>query len=187
MALYLNEIGQRPLLRKPERDKLFENLKDGVVTREEYNRQLIEGNLRLVVGIAKSYMGHGLTMLDLIQEGNIGLMKAADKYNPSTGNAFSTHAVWWIRQAMQRAIDNTGRTIRLPVHVIELLKKVLRARSELWHERGEEPSAREIATCVGSFRKKDVTPEQVRRILQVDIQPMSLDEPIARCDDDNDD
>ena len=79
MALYLNEIGQRPLLRKPERDKLFENLKDGVVTREEYNRQLIEGNLRLVVGIAKSYMGHGLTMLDLIQEGNIGLMKAADK------------------------------------------------------------------------------------------------------------
>ncbi|WP_374100653.1 RNA polymerase sigma factor [Streptomyces sp. 7-21] len=200
---YLREIGRIPLLSASEEVELARRIEAGLFAEEKLGsatdlddrlaldldrlvvrgrlakRKLIEANLRLVVSVAKRYVGRGLTMLDLVQEGNLGLIRAVEKFDYTRGFKFSTYATWWIRQAMSRAIADQARTIRVPVHVVELINRVVRVQRRVLQERGYEPSAEEIAVLLG------LTPARVTEILRLAQDPVSLQAPIGDEDDVN--
>lgn len=171
---YLKEIGNYPLLTLEEEVELAKRIE---AHDEEAKKALAESNLRLVVSIAKRYVGRGLSFLDLIQEGNLGLIKAVDKFDYSKGYKFSTYATWWIRQAITRSIADQSRTIRIPVHMSEVINKTYRTSRNLLQELGREPSEQEIADAMG------FPVEKVREILKVSADPISLDTPIGEEDD----
>lgn len=174
VRLYLKEIGNYPLLSTAEEIALAERIEHG----DEYAKQLLaESNLRLVVSIAKRYVGRGLSFLDLIQEGNLGLIKAVDKFDYTKGYKFSTYATWWIRQAITRSIADQSRTIRIPVHMSEVINKTYRVSRNLLQELGREPSEQEIADAM------KLPVEKVREILKISADPISLDTPIGEEDD----
>ena len=174
VRMYLKEIGNVPLLSTEEEVALAQRVEAGD---ESAKKQLIEANLRLVVSIAKRYVGRGMLFLDLIQEGNMGLMKAVDKFDYSKGFKFSTYATWWIRQAITRGIADTGRTIRVPVHMVETINKTLRMTRTLLQELGREPTPEEVAERLG------VPVARVREVLKISRDPVSLDTPIGEEDD----
>ena len=174
VRMYLKEIGNVPLLSTEEEVELARKVESGD---EEAKKQLIEANLRLVVSIAKKYVGRGMPFLDLIQEGNMGLMKAVDKFDYAKGFKFSTYATWWIRQAITRGIADTGRTIRVPVHMVETINKTLRMTRTLLQELGREPTPEEVAERLG------VPVSRVREVLKISRDPVSLDTPIGEEDD----
>lgn len=174
VRMYLKEIGKIPLLTPEEEIDLAKSMEDG---NEEAKRRLAEANLRLVVSIAKKYVGRGMLFLDLIQEGNLGLIKAVEKFNYRKGFKFSTYATWWIRQAITRAIADQARTIRIPVHMVETINKLIRVSRQLVQELGREPSPEEIAL------EMDISVERVREILKIAQEPVSLETPIGEEDD----
>ncbi|WP_433547803.1 RNA polymerase sigma factor [Streptomyces sp. CA-294286] len=198
---YLREIGRIPLLTAAEEVELARSVEAGLFAEEKLagahdldsqlaldldtlvvrgrmaKRRLIEANLRLVVSVAKRYIGRGLTMLDLVQEGNLGLIRAVEKFDYARGFKFSTYATWWIRQAMSRALADQARTIRVPVHVVELINRVVRVQRRLLQERGYEPSAAEVAAQL------DLTPERVGEVLRLAQEPVSLHAPVGEEDD----
>jgi RNA polymerase primary sigma factor len=198
---YLREIGRISLLTASGEVELARRIEAGLFAEEKLSvtpgiderlaldldrlvvrgrlakRQLIEANLRLVVSVAKRYLGRGLTMLDLVQEGNLGLIRAVEKFDYTRGFKFSTYATWWIRQAMSRAIADQARTIRVPVHVVELINRVIRAQRRMLQERGYEPTAEEVAGQLG------LTPERVGEILRLAQDPISLQAPVGEEDD----
>ena len=174
VRMYLKEIGNVPLLTGDEEVELAKRVEAGD---EEAKRKLTEANLRLVVSIAKKYVGRGMPFLDLIQEGNMGLMKAVDKFDYKKGYKFSTYATWWIRQAITRGIADTGRTIRVPVHMVETINKTLRMTRTLLQELGREPTPEEVADRLG------VPVSRVREVLKISRDPVSLDTPIGEEDD----
>lgn len=176
VRMYLKEIGRIPLLTS---DEEFENARRALEGDEEAKRILAESNLRLVVSIAKRYVGRGMLFLDLIQEGNIGLMKAVDKFDPEKGYKFSTYATWWIRQAITRALADQARTIRVPVHMVETINKMTRIQRQLVQELGRDPSAEEIAEKMGGGMSAD----KVRDIQKIALDPVSLETPIGEEDD----
>lgn len=171
LQIYLNEIGQIPLLSEEEERELGRRSAQGD---ESARRKLEEGNLRLVVSLAKRYTGRGVQLMDLIQEGNMGLMRAAEKYDYTKENRFSTYASWWIKEAMQRAIDQQAREIRVPVHVAENMKRVQKISKELQQELGREPLPKEIAEKLGNK-----TEEEVKDILSYLQNPVSLETPVG--------
>ncbi|MBE6644443.1 MAG: RNA polymerase sigma factor RpoD [Ruminococcaceae bacterium] len=174
VRMYLKDIGKIPLL-TPERETyLAEQISLGS---KEAKDELIEANLRLVVSIAKRHVGKGMYFLDLIQEGNLGLIKAVEKFDYSKGYKFSTYATWWIRQAITRAIADQARTIRIPVHMVETIHKVSRTARQLLQEFGREPTTDEIAECL------NITPEKVREIMKIAQDPVSLETPIGEEED----
>ena len=192
VRMYLREIGRVPLLSAYEEISLAKRMERGRRERtkpfatqhisimfdaEEAQRQLTEANLRLVVSVAKKYIGRGMSLLDLIQEGNIGLIRAVEKFDYTKGFKFSTYATWWIRQAITRAIADQARTIRIPVHMVETINRLIRTSRRLLQELGREPSAEEIAT------EMQITPEKVREIIKVSQEPVSLETPIGEEDD----
>ena len=172
--MYLKEIGRVDLLSAEEEISLAERIEQGD---EEAKRRLAEANLRLVVSIAKRYVGRGMLFLDLIQEGNMGLIKAVEKFDYRKGFKFSTYATWWIRQAITRAIADQARTIRIPVHMVETINKLIRVQRQLLQDLGREPSPEEIAEDM------DLTPDKVREILKIAQEPVSLETPIGEEDD----
>jgi RNA polymerase primary sigma factor len=174
VRMYLKEIGRVPLLSAEEEIELAKRIEQGD---EEAKRRLAEANLRLVVSIAKRYVGRGMLFLDLIQEGNMGLLKAVEKFDYRKGYKFSTYATWWIRQAITRAIADQARTIRIPVHMVETINKLIRVQRQLLQDLGREPSPEEIA------EEMDLTPEKVREILKIAQEPVSLETPIGEEDD----
>ncbi|MBQ0984819.1 RNA polymerase sigma factor [Streptomyces sp. F63] len=198
---YLREIGRIPLLSAAEEVELATRVEAGLFAEEKLSRfpdldsrlageldqlvvlgrmakrRLIEANLRLVVSVAKRYVGRGLTMLDLVQEGNLGLIRAVEKFDYARGYKFSTYATWWIRQAMSRALADQARTIRVPVHVVELINRVIRIQRRVLQERGYEPSAEEIAAHLG------LAPERVDEVLRLAQEPVSLHAPVGEEDD----
>ncbi|MEW9508584.1 RNA polymerase sigma factor [Streptomyces bacillaris] len=198
---YLREIGRIPLLTAAEEVELARRVEAGLFAEERLastpdldsrlagdldrlvvmgrtaKRRLIEANLRLVVSVAKRYVGRGLTMLDLVQEGNLGLIRAVEKFDYARGYKFSTYATWWIRQAMSRALADQARTIRVPVHVVELINRVVRVQRRLLQERGYEPTADEVAAQL------DLTPERVTEVLRLAQEPVSLHAPVGEEDD----
>lgn len=174
VRMYLKEIGNVPLLTTEEEIELAKRVEEGD---EEAKKRLIEANLRLVVSIAKKYVGRGMPFLDLIQEGNMGLMKAVDKFDYAKGFKFSTYATWWIRQAITRGIADTGRTIRVPVHMVETINKTLRMTRILLQELGREPTPEEVAD------RLNVPVSRVREVLKISRDPVSLDTPIGEEDD----
>lgn len=174
VRMYLKEIGRVSLLSAAEEIELAKRIEAGD---DEAKRRLAEANLRLVVSIAKRYVGRGMLFLDLIQEGNLGLIKAVEKFDYRKGYKFSTYATWWIRQAITRAIADQARTIRIPVHMVETINKLIRISRQLLQELGREPSAEEIAT------EMDMTPEKVREIQKIAQEPVSLETPIGEEDD----
>ncbi len=174
VRMYLKEIGRVPLLTAEEEVELAKRIEAGD---EEAKRQLAEANLRLVVSIAKRYVGRGMLFLDLIQEGNLGLIKAVEKFDYRKGYKFSTYATWWIRQAITRAIADQARTIRIPVHMVETINKLIRVQRQLLQEYGREPLPEEIAKEMG------ITVERVREILKVAQEPVSLETPIGEEED----
>jgi len=174
VRMYLKEIGRISLL---SADEEMEISKRVALDDEEAKRILAESNLRLVVSIAKRYVGRGLLFLDLIQEGNIGLMKAVDKFDPTKGYKFSTYATWWIRQAITRAIADQARTIRVPVHMVETINKLARVQRQLTQELNREPTDEEIA------EKLDITVEKVREVYKISQDPVSLETPIGEEED----
>ena len=174
LRIYLNEIGEIPLLDETEEKELGRRISDGD---ESARARLEEGNLRLVVSIAKHYTGRGLPLMDLIQEGNLGLIKAVEKFDYRKGYKFSTYATWWIRQAITRAIADQARTIRIPVHMVETINKVKKVQSQLLHQNGHEPSADEIAAEI------DMPVDKVREIMRVAQEPVSLETPIGEEED----
>ena len=171
---YLKEIGRVPLLSAAEELELARAARNG---NEEARRRLSEANLRLVVSVAKRYAGRGLPFLDLIQEGNLGLMKAAEKFEPDKGFKFSTYATWWIRQSITRAIADQGRTIRIPVHLVESINRVKKTAGELLRKNGREPTAEEIAV------RLEMEPDRVRELLQLSQEPVSLEAPVGEEED----
>lgn len=171
LQIYLNEIGQIPLLSEEEERSLGEKSAQGD---EEARRKLSESNLRLVVSLAKRYTGRGVPLMDLIQEGNMGLMRAAQKYDYTKENRFSTYASWWIKEAMQRAIDQQSREIRVPVHVAENMKRVQKTGRELQQSLGRDATPKEIAEKLG-----DKTEEEVKNILNYLQSPVSLETPVG--------
>ena len=171
---YLKEIGRVPLLSAEEEGVLARAAQAGDA---DARRQLSEANLRLVVSVAKRYAGRGLPFLDLIQEGNLGLMKAAEKFEPDRGFKFSTYATWWIRQSITRAIADQGRTIRIPVHLVENINRVKKTAGELLRKNGREPTAEEIAV------RLEMEPERVRELLQLAQEPISLETPVGEEED----
>lgn len=174
VRMYLKEIGKVPLLTAQEEIDLAKRMEAG----DEYAKQkLCEANLRLVVSIAKKYVGRGMLFLDLIQEGNLGLIKAVDKFDWTKGYKFSTYATWWIRQAITRGIADTGRTIRVPVHMVETINKTLRMTRTLLQELGREPTPEEVAA------RLNVPVARVREVLKISRDPVSLDTPIGEEDD----
>ena len=174
VKIYLREIGRVPLLTSDEEIKLAVKISEG----DEYAKQrLTEANLRLVVSIAKKYVGRGMYFLDLIQEGNVGLIKAVDKFDYTKGFKFSTYATWWIRQAITRAIADQARTIRIPVHMVETINRLKKIQSQLLHENGFEPSEELIA------EKMDLPVERVREIMRVAQEPVSMETPIGPEED----
>ena len=176
VKMYLKEIGRVPLLDKDEEIEIAARVALGD---EEAKRILISSNLRLVVSIAKHYIGRGMLFLDLIQEGNLGLIKASEKFDPEKGFKFSTYATWWIKQAITRAIADQARTIRIPVHMVETINKMTRIQRQLIQDLGREPTAEEIADKMGN----GITPEKVRDIQRIALDPVSLETPIGEEDD----
>ncbi|WP_237322854.1 RNA polymerase sigma factor [Streptomyces sp. JJ36] len=200
---YLREIGRIPLLSAAEEVELARRVEAGLFAEEKLataagladelaldldrlvvqgrvaKRRLIEANLRLVVSVAKRYVGRGLTMLDLVQEGNLGLIRAVEKFDYARGYKFSTYATWWIRQAMSRALADQARTIRVPVHVVELINRVVRVQRRMLQERGYEPAAEEVAAQL------DLTPERVTEVLRLAQEPVSLHAPVGEEEDVN--
>ncbi len=174
VRMYLKEIGRVDLLSAAEEVRLAERIEEGD---EEARKRLAEANLRLVVSIAKRYVGRGMLFLDLIQEGNMGLIKAVEKFDHRKGFKFSTYATWWIRQAITRAIADQARTIRIPVHMVETINKLIRVQRQLLQDLGREPSPEEIG------EEMDLTPEKVREILKIAQEPVSLETPIGEEDD----
>ncbi|MGW2324901.1 sigma-70 family RNA polymerase sigma factor [Streptomyces sp. NPDC001700] len=198
---YLREIGRIPLLSAAEEVELARRVEAGLFAEEKLanapdldsqlaldldrlvvlgrmaKRRLIEANLRLVVSVAKRYVGRGLTMLDLVQEGNLGLIRAVEKFDYARGYKFSTYATWWIRQAMSRALADQARTIRVPVHVVELINRVVRVQRRMLQERGYEPTPEEVAVHL------DLTPERVSEVLRLAQEPVSLHAPVGEEDD----
>ena len=174
VRMYLKEIGNVPLLTTEQEVELAKRVEAGD---EEAKKQLTEANLRLVVSIAKKYVGRRMPFLDLIQEGNMGLMKAVDKFDYTKGYKFSTYATWWIRQAITRGIADTGRTIRVPVHMVETINKTLRMTRTLLQELGREPTPEEVA------ERLNVSVSRVREVLKISRDPVSLDTPIGEEDD----
>jgi len=174
VRMYLKEIGKVSLLSAKEEIELSQRMENGDV---EAKRKLAEANLRLVVSIAKRYVGRGMQFLDLIQEGNMGLIKAVEKFDYKKGYKFSTYATWWIRQAITRAIADQARTIRIPVHMVETINKLLRVSRQLVQELGREPQIEEIAEEMG------VTIEKVREIMKISQEPVSLETPIGEEED----
>ena len=174
VRMYLKEIGVVPLLTNEEEKELALAVEAGDV---EAKQRLAEAKLRLVVSIAKRYVGRGMQFLDLIQEGNMGLMKAVDKFDYSKGFKFSTYATWWIRQAITRAIADQARTIRIPVHMVETINKLVREQRNLLQELGQDPTPEQIA------ERMDMTPDKVREILKIAQEPVSLETPIGEEDD----
>jgi len=174
VRMYLKEIGRINLLTS---DEEFEYAKRAEEGDEEAKKMLAESNLRLVVSIAKRYVGRGMLFLDLIQEGNIGLMKAVDKFDPTKGYKFSTYATWWIRQAITRAIADQARTIRVPVHMVETINKLARVQRQLTQELNREPTDEEIAKKLG------ITVEKVREVYKISQDPVSLETPIGEEED----
>ncbi|MBQ4049834.1 MAG: RNA polymerase sigma factor RpoD [Clostridia bacterium] len=174
VKVYLKDIGRVPLLSMEEEIELAQKMMDG----DEYAKQrLSESNLRLVVSIAKRYVGRGMLFLDLIQEGNLGLMKAVEKFDHTKGFRFSTYATWWIRQAITRAIADQARTIRIPVHMVETINKLIRTTRLLVQELGRDPTPEEIA------REMNISEERVREIQRIAMDPVSLETPIGEEDD----
>ena len=174
VKVYLKEIGRVPLLSSEEEVRLAIAIKDGD---EAAKKRLSEANLRLVVSIAKRYLGRGMQFLDLIQEGNLGLIKAVEKFDYTKGFKFSTYATWWIRQAITRAIADQARTIRIPVHMVETINKVIRVSRQLLQELGHDPSPEEIA------EEMSMPVERVREILKIAQEPVSLETPIGEEED----
>lgn len=198
---YLREIGRIPLLTAAEEVELARRVEAGLFAEEKLStardldsrlaldldrlvvlgrmakRRLIEANLRLVVSVAKRYVGRGLTMLDLVQEGNLGLIRAVEKFDYARGYKFSTYATWWIRQAMSRALADQARTIRVPVHVVELINRVVRVQRRMLQERGYEPTPEEVAAHL------DLQPERVSEVLRLAQEPVSLHAPVGEEDD----
>ncbi|MDR6973710.1 RNA polymerase primary sigma factor [Streptomyces sp. 3330] len=198
---YLREIGRIPLLTAAEEVELARSVEAGLFAEEKLSgatdldsrlaldldrlvvmgrmakRRLIEANLRLVVSVAKRYVGRGLTMLDLVQEGNLGLIRAVEKFDYARGYKFSTYATWWIRQAMSRALADQARTIRVPVHVVELINRVVRVQRRMLQERGYEPTPEEVAAQL------DLLPERVGEVLRLAQEPVSLHAPVGEEDD----
>src|SRR6266853_5804268 len=190
VRMYLREIGRVPLLSAEEEVKLAQRMERGKVERlkpspnrrliddgEEAQRRLTEANLRLVVSVAKKYIGRGMSLLDLIQEGNIGLIRAVEKFDYTKGYKFSTYATWWIRQAITRAIADQARTIRIPVHMVETINRLIRISRRLLQELGRELTSEEIAT------QMEISPEKVREIIKVSQDPVSLETPIGEEED----
>ena len=174
VRMYLKEIGKVPLLSANEEIEIAKRMADGD---QEAKRQLAEANLRLVVSVAKRYVGRGMLFLDLIQEGNLGLIKAVEKFDYRKGYKFSTYATWWIRQAITRAIADQARTIRIPVHMVETINKLIRVNRQLLQEYGREPRPDEIAAEMG------ISEEKVRKIIKVAQEPVSLETPIGEEED----
>ena len=174
VKVYLKEIGSFPLLSLEEEVELAEKILQGDSFAK---KKLAEANLRLVVSIAKRYVGRGMLFLDLIQEGNLGLIKAVEKFDHTKGFKFSTYATWWIRQAITRAIADQARTIRIPVHMVETINKVKKVQSQLLHKNGQEPSVEDLA------EELDMPQEKVREILKVAQEPISLESPIGEEED----
>lgn len=174
VRMYLKEIGRVPLLSADEEIQLAKRMEQGD---EEAKRRLAEANLRLVVSIAKRYVGRGMLFLDLIQEGNLGLIKAVEKFDYIKGFKFSTYATWWIRQAITRAIADQARTIRIPVHMVETINKLIRVSRQLLQELGREPAPEEIANVM------DIPVERVREIMKIAQEPVSLETPIGEEED----
>ena len=174
VRMYLKEIGRVPLLSADDEIKLAKRMEDGDL---EAQKRLAEANLRLVVSIAKRYVGRGMLFLDLIQEGNLGLIKAVEKFDYNKGYKFSTYATWWIRQAITRAIADQARTIRIPVHMVETINKLIRVSRQLLQSLGREPSPEEIA------KEMDVNVDRVREIMKIAQEPVSLETPIGEEED----
>lgn len=174
VRMYLKEIGRVPLLSAQEEIELAKKIEQGDV---HAKRKLAEANLRLVVSIAKRYVGRGMLFLDLIQEGNLGLIKAVEKFDYRKGYKFSTYATWWIRQAITRAIADQARTIRIPVHMVETINKLIRVSRQLLQELGREPSPEEIA------KEMDIPEDRVREIMKIAQEPVSLETPIGEEED----
>ncbi len=174
VRMYLKEIGKIPLLTSEEEIELAQAIEQN---NEDARRRLAEANLRLVVSIAKKYVGRGMLFLDLIQEGNLGLIKAVEKFDYRKGYKFSTYATWWIRQAITRAIADQARTIRIPVHMVETINKLIRISRQLVQELGREPLPEEIA------REMNISEDRVREILKIAQEPVSLETPIGEEDD----
>jgi RNA polymerase primary sigma factor len=192
VRMYLREIGRVPLLSAKEEISLAKRMERGKLERnnpprernyailcdaEEATRKLTEANLRLVVSVAKKYIGRGMSLLDLIQEGNIGLIRAVEKFDYTKGFKFSTYATWWIRQAITRAIADQARTIRIPVHMVETINRLIRTSRRLLQELGREPTAEEIGAAM------EIPAEKVREIIKVSQEPVSLETPIGEEDD----
>ena len=174
VRMYLKEIGRVPLLTAEEEVVLAKRMQEGD---EMAQKRLAEANLRLVVSIAKRYVGRGMLFLDLIQEGNLGLIKAVEKFDYTKGYKFSTYATWWIRQAITRAIADQARTIRIPVHMVETINKLIRVSRQLLQQLGREPSPEEIA------KEMDISVERVREIMKIAQEPVSLETPIGEEED----
>ena len=174
VRMYLKEIGKVPLLSADREIELAQRMEEGD---EDAKKELAEANLRLVVSIAKRYVGRGMLFLDLIQEGNLGLIKAVEKFDYHKGYKFSTYATWWIRQAITRAIADQARTIRIPVHMVETINKLIRVSRQLLQELGREPSPEEIAA------EMDMPVERVREILKISQEPVSMETPIGEEED----
>lgn len=174
VRMYLKEIGKVPLLSAEREIELAKRMEEG---EEDAKKELAEANLRLVVSIAKRYVGRGMLFLDLIQEGNLGLIKAVEKFDYHKGYKFSTYATWWIRQAITRAIADQARTIRIPVHMVETINKLIRVSRQLLQELGREPLPEEIA------KELDMPVERVREILKISQEPVSLETPIGEEED----
>ena len=174
VRMYLKEIGRVPLLKADEEVELAKRMQEGD---EEAKNQLTEANLRLVVSIAKRYVGRGMLFLDLIQEGNLGLLKAVEKFDYKKGFKFSTYATWWIRQAITRAIADQARTIRIPVHMVETINKLVRVSRQLLQELGTDPTPEQIGAVM------DLAPDRVREIQKVAQEPVSLETPIGEEED----
>ncbi|MBC7765987.1 MAG: RNA polymerase sigma factor RpoD [Hyphomonadaceae bacterium] len=174
VRMYLKEIGKVPLLSSDEEIELARRMEKG---EQDAKKRLAEANLRLVVSIAKRYVGRGMLFLDLIQEGNLGLIKAVEKFDYTKGYKFSTYATWWIRQAITRAIADQARTIRIPVHMVETINKLIRVSRQLLQELGRDPHPEELA------REMNMTPEKVREIMKIAQEPVSLETPIGEEED----
>lgn len=174
VRMYLKEIGKVPLLSADEEIKLAQRMENGD---KEAKKKLAEANLRLVVSIAKRYVGRGMLFLDLIQEGNLGLIKAVEKFDYTKGYKFSTYATWWIRQAITRAIADQARTIRIPVHMVETINKLMRVSRQLLQELGRDPQPEEIA------KEMEMTVAKVREIMKISQEPVSLETPIGEEED----
>ena len=177
VRMYLKDIGKVPLLTAEEEIELAKKMEDGGDEGEEAKKKLAEANLRLVVSIAKRYVGRGMLFLDLIQEGNLGLIKAVEKFDYTKGYKFTTYATWWIRQAITRAIADQARTIRIPVHMVETINKLIRVSRQLLQELGREPTPDEIA------EEMNLPVDRVREILKISQEPVSLETPIGEEED----